>query len=103
VLISNFVAATNQFLLPEQDIEMEEDGKKDHDMRDYALIRKVDNLLRLLNLEELKGAHTAISIISSHLSKKHFDDKVEMNVKALVKTFEELDEIGIEILHHEHQ
>ena len=79
-----------------------EEGIKDHDIRDYVLMNKVDNLFRLLKGDELKGAHTVISVITTHLMKKHFDDKIEINVKALVKTFEELDEIGMEILHHEH-
>jgi hypothetical protein len=75
----------------------------DHDIRDYVLMNKIDNLFRLLTTEELKGAHSAISVVALHLSKKHFEDKIEINVKALVKTFEELDEIGMEILHHEHK
>ena len=88
-------------MLSSSDLEMEGEGKKDHDIRDYVLMNKIDNLFRLLKTEELKGAHTAISVIASHLSKKHFEDKIEINVKALVKTFEELDEIGMEILYHE--
>lgn len=76
--------------------------KEDHDIRDYVLMEKVDKLFRSLKPEELKGAYAAIFILYSHLYKKHFEDKIKINQKALVKTLEELDEIGQEILYFEH-
>lgn len=75
----------------------------DNDIRDYPLMDRIDNIYRSLSTEQLKGAHIIINTIAAHLNKKHFEDKIEINMKALVKTFGELDEIGMEILHHEHK
>jgi len=72
-------------------------------IRDYILMDRIDNIYRSLSTEQLKGAHIIINTIAAHLDKKHFEDKTEINVKSLVKTFGELDEIGMEILHHEHK
>ena len=77
-------------------------GKPDHDIRDYPLMEIVHRLYGTMNTEELKAAHAVIGAIAQHLDKKHFDDKIDINVKSLVKTFGELDEIGMEILHNQH-
>jgi hypothetical protein len=69
-------------------------------LRDYELLNLVDTQYKTYNKEQLESAHEIINIIAQHLSKKYFEEKQEINIKALVKTFEELDEIGIETLHH---
>ena len=75
--------------------------KEDTTLRDYYLLDKIDNLLRSIsNTNELTAVLTTIHIIAEHLHNKHFDEKIQINIKALVKTFGELDEIGAEILHH---
>lgn len=71
------------------------------DIRDYQLFDKIHSLYDKMTIEELKVAHEVISIISEHLDKKHFQEQKEIDVKALVKTFGELDEIGITILINE--
>lgn len=68
--------------------------------RDYVLLDKINALYFTMTKEELTLAHSIIRTISSHLHTKHFEDKTEINVKALVKTFEELDEIGLEVIHN---
>ena len=74
--------------------------KVEQEIRDYHLLDKINTLYNAMTTEELKAAHRVIAIISDHLDKKHFGEKIEINVKALVKTFGELDEIGIEKLIH---
>jgi hypothetical protein len=65
------------------------------DSRDYVLMDQINNLYDLLNKEELEVAYAVINIIAIHLNKKHFREKDVINVRALVKTFEELDKIGL--------
>lgn len=69
-------------------------------IRDYQLMNDIDTLFRTYNKDQLISAHEIINLIAQHLNKKHFEDQKEINIKALVKTFEELDEIGMEMLHH---
>ncbi len=71
-------------------------------IRDYTLMSKIDKVYKSFNKEELQSAHLIIAIIAEHLNEKHFNQKIEINRKALVKTFEELDEIGMELLYHVH-
>jgi hypothetical protein len=80
---------------------MEQSSILDNDIRDYTLMDKINKLYTLMTIDELKIAHSMIALISDHLDKKHFTDKIEINVKALVKTFGELDEIGMTILLNE--
>jgi hypothetical protein len=77
-------------------------GKPDHDIRDYPLMELVHTLYTSMNTEELKAIHAVMAAIAQHLEKKHFHDKIEINVKSLVKTFGELDEIALEILLNQH-
>ena len=60
------------------------------DSRDYELMDKVLDFCELLNAEELEIAQHLIEIIDKHLNKKHFREKIHINVRALVKTFEDL-------------
>jgi hypothetical protein len=77
---------------------MEESGSPDNDIRDYVLMDKINKMYDTLNNKELEVVHNVINLISQHLDDKHFNKKIDINVKALVKTFGELDEIGIEKL-----
>jgi len=65
------------------------------DSRDYVLMDQINNLYDLLNKEELEVAYAVINIIATHLNNKHFRKKDVINVRALVKTFKELDNIGL--------
>ena len=70
-------------------------------IRDYELLDKVNNLFRSIRSErELKMAVQTIHTIAKHLHEKHFIEQNPINIRSLVKTFSELDEIGIEILYH---
>lgn len=73
---------------------------QDNSIRDYPLMEKIDRLYHTMTAEELKAAHAVIGVIAEHLYKKHFDYNIKINIKSLVKTFGELDEIGLEILHN---
>jgi hypothetical protein len=53
--------------------------------------------------DELKGAEDVLSVLHSYLYRTHFQEQKEIDVKALVKTVEELWEISAEILHHTFQ
>lgn len=76
--------------------------KLDHDIRDYPLMELVHIHYTSMSTEELKASHSVIAVIAQHLYKKYFHDKIDINVKSFVKTFDELDEIGIEILRNQH-
>jgi hypothetical protein len=76
---------------------------EDDSIRDYELMTKVGYLYQNLTKEELKGAAALIFEISAHLKKKHFEKKIKINRKALVKTFEELEEHAMEVLYNVHQ
>ena len=72
-----------------------------HPIRDYELLKKVDDILREMTDEECRGANMVLSAINCHLFQKHFEEKMEIDVRALVKTFEELDEISMEMILHQ--
>lgn len=67
-------------------------------VRDYPLLAKVDDLLHEMTDEERRGANMVLSVISCHLFQKHFEEKTEIDIRALIKTFEELDEISMEMI-----
>lgn len=73
---------------------MEEDNLS----RDYVLMDEITNFYDVLNKEELEVAHSVINIIATHLNNKHFRKKIKINVRSLVKTFRELDKIGLKDL-----
>jgi hypothetical protein len=82
--------------------QSEKQAEENDTIRDYTLMNKIDKVYKTFNTEELKSAHLIIAIIAEHLNEKHFGQQIEINRKALVKTFEELDEIGMELLYHAH-
>jgi len=68
-------------------------------LRDYVLMDEIIKFYDLLNKEESEVAYSVINIIATHLNRKHFRKKLKINVRALVKTFEELDKICLEDLY----
>jgi len=68
------------------------------DSRDYILINKIKALYSILDKEELDVAYNVIKMISDHLYNKHFRNKDIINVRALVKSFEDLNKIGRNML-----
>jgi hypothetical protein len=77
--------------------------EEDDSIRDYELMTRVGKLNQTLTPEELKGATALLFEISAHLRKKHFEKKIRINIKALVKTFEELEEHAMEVLYDIHE
>ena len=67
-------------------------------IRDYQLLAKVDDILRKMTDEERRGANMVLSVVNCHLFQKHFEEKAEIDIRALVKTFGELDEISMEMI-----
>ena len=70
-------------------------------IRDYELMSKINNIFEKLDYEQITSAHNIVSIIKEHLYKKYFDEKIEINVRSLVKTFEDLNDIALEKIHNE--
>jgi hypothetical protein len=81
----------------------QEQAVEDDSIRDYELMTRVGKLNQTLTPEELKGAAALLFEISAHLRKKHFEKKIRINRKALVKTFEELEEHAMEVLYDIHE
>jgi hypothetical protein len=72
------------------------------ELRIWTIFNDIGKVLENLNKEELLGANSVLGILSHYLTKTHFEEQKEIDVKALVKTIEELDEISIELLIHKH-
>jgi hypothetical protein len=72
------------------------------ELRIWTIFNDISKVLENLNKEELLGANSVLGILSHYLTKTHFEEQKEIDVKALVKTIEELDEISVELLIHKH-
>lgn len=72
------------------------------ELRIWALFNDISKVLDNLSKEELIGANEVLGILSHYLTTTHFEEQKEIDVKALVKTVEELDEISVELLIHKH-
>jgi hypothetical protein len=68
--------------------------------RIYEIQNALEDILRKLPEENLLTAHDIIYHIYKYLNRTHFEEKKEVNTKALTKTMEELNEICMEILYH---
>jgi len=77
-----------------------------HNLQDVGSIRMygiqaiVEDEMHNMSKEELLGAHKVLGVLTSRLNKIYFNDRVEFDRKALVKTIEELWEISCEIKMH---
>jgi len=69
-------------------------------IRMYGIQAMVEDEMHNMSKEELLGAHKVLGVLTSRLNKIYFDDKVDFDRKALVKTIEELWEISCEIKMH---
>ena len=76
--------------------KIEEQKIESDSSKDLLLIDKVTEFYNELNKDELEVAYYIMNIISNHLHKKHFKIKININVRALVRTFDELEKIGSE-------
>ena len=74
-------------------------NRMEEPLRDYVLMDEIIKLYDVLDKDELEVAYNVINIIASHLNNKHFKKKITINVRALVKTFGELDKIGLNDLY----
>jgi hypothetical protein len=72
------------------------------ELRIWNLFNDISKVLDNLSKEELIGANEVLGILSHYLTTTHFEEQKEIDVKALVKTVEELDEISVELLIHKH-
>lgn len=72
------------------------------ELRIWTMFDDVAHVLDNLNKEELIGANAVLGIMSHYLTKTHFEERKEIDIKALVKTVEELDEISVELLYNKH-
>jgi prophage antirepressor-like protein len=72
-------------------------------LRIWTLLDDVARVLDYLNKEELVGANAILGILSHYLTTTHFEEQKDIDIRALVKTIEELDEISIELLYNKHK
>lgn len=67
-----------------------------NDIRYYELLDKIAYSINGMNKAQTEGAFNILSILYTDLNKQHFDNREENNMKALVKTIEELLEHAFE-------
>lgn len=72
-------------------------------IRIWEVQHAIEDRLRNMKEDELKGANAVLSVLHSYLYHTHFQEQKEIDVKALVKTVEELWEISGERLYHTFQ
>ena len=68
--------------------------------RIYEIQHALEDILRKIPEENLLTAQDIIYNIYKYLNRTHFEERKEVDVKALTKTMEELNEICMEILYH---
>jgi hypothetical protein len=66
------------------------------DIRYYNILNKLSDEIYQMTINEAKGAQIVLSILHNNLYKIHFEYKEQINIKALVKTIEELYEVSYE-------
>lgn len=59
-------------------------------IRYYEVFNEISESINKMNKDELNGAFYVIYPLFSEFYRRYFTDKEEINVKALVKTLEEL-------------
>jgi hypothetical protein len=69
-------------------------------IRMYGIQARIEDMMREMPKDELRGAHMVLSVLSQRLCKMFFDDHIAFDRRALVKTIEELWEISCEIRMH---
>lgn len=70
-------------------------------VRIWDIQHAIENRMRSMTKDELAGACDVLTMLHVYLYRTHFQEQKEIDIKALVKTVEELWEISGEILHHE--
>jgi hypothetical protein len=67
-------------------------------IRIYEVQNEVEDKLNEMSEEELLGAEDVILIMYRYLHRVHFQEQREVDVRALAKTMEELNEACIQLL-----
>lgn len=75
-------------------------GGNGEPIRMWDLLNILDDKLRRMNNEELYGALQILGPLSAYLNRIYFEEQTDFNRRSLVKTIEELFEIGMEIDSH---
>jgi hypothetical protein len=65
-------------------------------IRYYAILERLEELQKELSHEELKGAAKVLGLIAEELEHMHFDKKMELDQRTLVKTITEAYENALE-------
>ena len=73
------------------------------DIRIWEVQHAIEDQLRNMKEDEVAGSHDVLTVLHSYLYRTHFQEQKEIDVKALVKTIEELWEMSAEILHQKFQ
>lgn len=69
-------------------------------IRYYTILNRISDEIYKMSKDELNGALTVLQILNSELYQRHFENQEVINIKALVKTIEELSEIAYESYKH---
>ena len=69
-------------------------------IRYYDLLHNVQNALYKMNKNEANGANRVLALLNNYLYDLHFEQKKEIDVKALVKSIEEMWEVSMDIFSH---
>jgi hypothetical protein len=72
-------------------------------IRMWELLHRVEDNLRSMSREELRGALLVLGPMSAYLNRIYFEEHTEFSRKSLVKTVDELFEIAIETEIHRDQ
>ena len=74
-----------------------------HPIRYYHILERLEKLQRGLSIEELQGAAKILGILAEEFEHMHFDKKMELDQRTVVKTITEVYENVLEDALHKHQ
>lgn len=66
------------------------------DIRYYNIFNKISDSIETMTKEELNSALQILIPFYTEFYTRHFENKEQINVKAMIKTFEELVEVAAE-------
>jgi hypothetical protein len=69
------------------------------EIRVYEVLLSLQDRLNQMTEQEVLGAHDIIECLFSYLHRVHFEEQKEVDVRALTKTMEELNEVAMQLLH----
>lgn len=74
-----------------------------HPIRYYHILRRLEVFQRELSIEELQGAAKILGILAEEFEIMHFDKKMDLDQRTIVKTITEVYENVLEDALQKHQ